>query len=96
MITFVISHGQATFERGFSVNDEVQEVNMEELSLISQRMVYDELSSTNVKVHQYQITTDLIKRCNQASKHYKAYLAEKKDTVLSEEKVVKESLSTKK
>ena len=51
MIVFLLSHGQATIERGFSVNQEVQEVNMEELSLISQRMVYDEVSSLNVKVH---------------------------------------------
>ena len=92
MIVFLLSHGQATIERGFSVNQEVQEVNMEELSLISQRMVYDELSSTNVKVHQYQLTTDLIKRCNQSSKHNKAYLAERKDTVLSEEKSRKRKL----
>ena len=86
MIVFLLSHGQATIVRGFSVNKEVVEVNMEELSLIFRRIIYDELTPLNVKVHKYQVTADLIKRSNQSYKHYKAYLAERKDTVQCEEK----------
>lgn len=47
-IVFTLSHGQAAIERGFSVNKEVLDDNMKTLSLVSQRMVYDHITSEKV------------------------------------------------
>ena len=44
---FIFSHGQSFTERGFSVNKEVVDYNMEEKSLTSQRLVYDAIHNGN-------------------------------------------------
>ena len=89
MIVCLVSHGQATIERGFSVNSEVLEPNMEELSLISQRLVYDQIIASDVKIHEYRISKDLSKSCKLAHSRYTQFLAQKKDTRKSEEQAVK-------
>ena len=58
MIICSMSHGQACIERGFSVNTEVLDPNMEELSLKSQRFVYDQILASEVKVHKLKINKD--------------------------------------
>ena len=40
-LTLTLSHGQAVVERGFSVNKEILVENLQQKSLINQRMVYD-------------------------------------------------------
>ena len=47
---FIFSHGQSFTERGFSVNKEVVDYNMEEKSLTSQRLVYDAIHDGNAKL----------------------------------------------
>ena len=42
-LIFILQHGQSFTERGFSVNKEITDVNMQEDALISQRLVYDHL-----------------------------------------------------
>ena len=42
-MVLVLSHGQATAERGFSVNKQVLEVNMQGKSLEAQRVICDEI-----------------------------------------------------
>ena len=42
---FVLSHGQSAVERGFSINKELLVENLQEKSLVSQRMVYDHINS---------------------------------------------------
>lgn len=42
----VISHGQATVERGFSENKEVLETNMKQQTLIARRIIKDHIKST--------------------------------------------------
>ena len=37
----VLQHGQASIERGFSVNKEAMEVNQLEESLVAQRIIHD-------------------------------------------------------
>ena len=60
-IIFILSHGQSSVERGFSVNKEVLQDNLQETSLISQRLVYDTLQSNNTKPQKFVITKDLRK-----------------------------------
>ena len=40
-----MSHGQATVERGFSVNKEVLVENLSERSFIAQRIIHDDIES---------------------------------------------------
>ncbi|GBM74427.1 Beta-mannosidase [Araneus ventricosus] len=42
----LLSHGQATVEKGFSVNKKVEVENMKELSDVSQRLICDYINST--------------------------------------------------
>ena len=37
----LLSHGQATVERGFSVNKEVETCNMQEETMVTQRLICD-------------------------------------------------------
>ena len=46
-IIFTLSHGQADIERGFSVNKELLIEDMKQKSLVSQRIVCDQLSDNN-------------------------------------------------
>ena len=76
-VIFVLSHGQSFTERGFSINKEVLDVNMQEKSLISQRIVYDTIQSCyDGKVLDFQVTPELHKSCRLA--HQKKKLELKK------------------
>ena len=70
-IVFVLSHGKSVTERGFSINREVLDVNMQEKSLTSQRIVYDTLQHSDQKIHEIIITQDLRKHCLLAYQKYK-------------------------
>ena len=59
---FVQSHGQAWLECGFSVNLKVLDENMQELSLVSRWMLYDHISSNNVKIHGFNAPKSLMKK----------------------------------
>ena len=45
---FVLSNGQSAVERGFSINKELLVQNLQEKSLVSQRMVYDHINSKKI------------------------------------------------
>ena len=62
MITSIASSGWATMERGFSVK-EVNDVNLHEISLVSPRLVYDQIASSKVKLHEYPISKEMVKYC---------------------------------
>ena len=46
-LLLILSHGQATVERGFSVNKEVECENMKEQTLVAQRLVYDHIKQVD-------------------------------------------------
>ena len=52
-IQFILTifHGQADLERGFNVNKELFVENIQEVSLISQRQIYDHMKSNNIEPH---------------------------------------------
>ena len=74
---FVLSHGQAVIERGFNVNNEVLEDNLQENTLKYLRLVYDQITTTKKKIHEIPIPRELIISCKEASKKYKAAQDEK-------------------
>ena len=90
----VVSHGQATVERGFSENKMVLETNMGEKTLVARRTIKDYIRYIG-GVEKFSISDELTKSCSLAHRRYKAYLEEKRTTVvksgkrkLAEEEVV--------
>ena len=77
IFVFVLSHDQAAIERGFNVNKEFLIENLEQLTLTSLRIVYEELNLLGQKVHQVPISHELIISCKEACKRYKAAMSEK-------------------
>ena len=85
-------HGQASVERGFSVNKEVVAPNLEEVSLASIRLVQISMMENNMKVADFVITEDLLSSCSQALSRHKMYLMEKKTDKEQTEKAKREKL----
>ena len=56
----ILSHGQASIERGFNINKDVLVENLSQQSLIAQRLVYDRIKSFDGKIHDIPITQKLI------------------------------------
>lgn len=88
----VLSHGQAPIERGFNVNKEVQVENLMKESLISQRIVYDQLRSSESKIHEIPIPRQLILSCKSAHQRYAQSLEEKRKVSGDEQKSQKRKL----
>ncbi|KAH9378447.1 hypothetical protein HPB48_018155 [Haemaphysalis longicornis] len=78
----LLSHRQASVERGFSVNKQVAVENLAELSYISQRVICEA-----VKIHggllNVSISKELKASVRQARHRYAAYLDEQKKQALS-------------
>ena len=84
-----LSHGQASVERGFSVNKEVVAPNLKEMSLTSIRLVQSSMLVNNMKVADFVITEDLLSSCSHASNRHKMYSTEKKSDKEQTEKAKK-------
>ena len=78
-LLLTLSHGQATVERGFSVNKEVLTPNLQEVSLQAIRHVQSSVLAQNIKVADFIITEALLSSCSHASNRYNMYLMEKKE-----------------
>ena len=72
-IDCIRSSEQAKIKRGFSVNTKVNDLNLQEISLVSQRLVYDQIASSEIKLHEYPITNEMVKHCQQSHKRYQNY-----------------------
>lgn len=87
-LLLVLSHGQASVERGFSVNRQVAVENMKELSYISQRVVCDAVNQAG-GILNVQITKELRASVASARQHYRAFLEAKKKRDLEDSMQVK-------
>ena len=54
---------------------------MQEISLVLQTLVYDQISSSEVKLHEYPISKEMAKHCQQFHKRYQHYLTGKEEVV---------------
>ena len=85
-LIFVLSHGQSFIEKGFAINNQLTDTNMKEKYLVSQCIVYDKITSGNINICSFAITSELRKICMLASQRYKEELKKaKKDKVRSEQ-----------
>ena len=78
LFVMIISHGQATIERGFNVNKDVVVQNLAKESIRSQRLVYDNIKDIG-PVSQIEIPKEMILSCKNARARYAKYLEEKKE-----------------
>ena len=85
-MVLTLSHGQTDVERGFSLNDKLLVENMQEQSLILQRIVKDNMLSSGYKPHNIPISRDLIKSVDNSYSLYKIALKEKREQSKKNEK----------
>lgn len=76
-VLLVMSHGQASVERGFSINKEVEVENLKQQSLVGQRVIIDHIRAVG-GVCKVQITKELLISAAGARQKYVAYLDEQK------------------
>ncbi|KAL2083672.1 hypothetical protein ACEWY4_021445 [Coilia grayii] len=69
----LLSHGQATVERGFSVNKEVEADNMQEDAIVAQRLICDYIFVCG-GVLNVPLTKELLGAAASARSHYRLYL----------------------
>ena len=74
---FVLSHGNASLERGFSINKECLIDNMQKESLIAQRLIYDTVIAKG-GIDNINIDKHLILSCRNAHSRYKEALEKRK------------------
>ncbi|XP_063736841.1 uncharacterized protein LOC134862726 isoform X2 [Eleginops maclovinus] len=73
----LLSHGQASVERGFSVNKEIETENMQEETLVAHRLVYDYVA-IHGGVTKVPLTLDLMKSVMAARSRYRVHLDEQR------------------
>ena len=69
----LLSHGQASVERGFSVNKEIMLENMLEHTLKAQRTIADHIKSVGGALN-VKITKELVLSASMSRQRYSAYL----------------------
>ena len=74
----LLSHGQASVERGFSINKEALGDNMSEQTLVALRVIKDYVLSVGGKPTDVLITPELITSAAAAHSRYQAHLEEER------------------
>ena len=90
----VLVHGQGCAERGFSVNKDMLQPNLEGMSL-SQRMIYYQLVSNNLPLQSITITKELKDSVRKTCSRQSIDLAEKKEKEASDARTKKVEALTK-
>ncbi|XP_069109872.1 uncharacterized protein [Argopecten irradians] len=83
-LLLILSHGQATVERGFSINKKLEVENMKEHTLVAQRLICDFVNNFG-GVLKVPITKELLASARNARHRYKQYLDEEKERKSTEE-----------
>ena len=80
-IVLIFSHGQASVESGFSINSSIIVENLNEDSLIAQRLVYDSVNSLGgiKKIDTIPINKEMLKSVKDSNKNYKIALDKRKE-----------------
>ena len=79
-IILTLSHGQASAERSFSINNTVIDVNMSEDSIVAKKIIKDHMISNKLTPESVQITNKLLCSVSTAQQKYEDQLAENKKT----------------
>ena len=71
IFVFILSHGQAQIEQGFSINADLLVENLTSPSIVAQRRDYDHLSVTKSSPRGFEIKDELRVSCLNTSSKYK-------------------------
>ena len=74
----VLSHGQASIERGFNVNKTILTVNMNEKSVVARKIIIDQMRKNNLDPASITITKKLIMSVKAARQRYQDAIEEEK------------------
>lgn len=91
----LLSHGQGTVERGFSVNKKIEVENMKEHSYIAQRVICDYLNALGGDITKVIINKELRASVSSARQRYSVYLEEEKQRAANLKKRGKRCLEEK-
>ena len=80
-LIFTLSHRQCAVEWGFSINREVLIENLQEKSIVCQIIVYDHVQASKVDLHNYPVSSVLLKSCKSARLRYSTHLEEQRSKV---------------
>lgn len=83
-IILILSHGQATVERGFSVNKEVQVENLKEHTLVAERIVCDHVNSVG-GVLKVELSKPLLLSVKMSRQRYEKYLDQERQKKKTEQ-----------
>ena len=83
-ILLVVSHGQASVEKGFSVNKEIEVENLHEHSLVAQRIICDHLKAVG-GVLNVPITKKLLAAAASSRQKYEKHLQDQRDKKKTDE-----------
>lgn len=92
-IVFVVSHGQASVERGFSINKNIEVENLAENSYIAQRLIYDHVKHSG-GIHSVNITKELRIFASSAHSKYRLFLEEQSAREISANEKMKRKLES--
>ena len=85
-LVFVLSHGQADIERGFSLNKNHLKQNMEALTITSRCKIQDYILCNKIKLNTYTIPSKMLESVQLLRKKYEVYLQENKSKIKQDEK----------
>ena len=85
----ILSHGKSSIEHSFSINKKILDSNLQENSLITQRLIYNDFTSENIVLDEYVIPQALKKSCKLANGRYKLALEDSKKETVEKEKITK-------
>jgi len=77
-LALLLSHGQASIERGFSVNKELVIENQSEQTVAARRIIKDHIIHVN-GVTNVEITSNMVLAARSARAKYANYLAQQKE-----------------
>ena len=84
-LCLILSHGNARVESGFSINEQILQVNMKETSMVAQRIVYEGLAEGGCPEHA-DINNVMLKSVSQAHGKYMLELKENQSKQTAGEK----------
>ena len=74
----VLSHGQATVERGLSINKEVEVENLKQENIVAQRIDCDAISSAG-GITKVPLVKEMLMSCSLARQKYMAFLENQRE-----------------
>ena len=74
----VLSHGQASVERGFSINEQTEEIHLQTETFVAKRIICDHVSYVGGSDHVDVTCKELLLAATSARQKYQLYLDESK------------------